>query len=301
MLASPHSQLPATARFILGLVMALAICFGLQAICYYVLDAGTGKGESNYFSTLSRFQAAAQGPAEIAFAGSSITGRMPGREVGNEHIANLGSDGGPPLDGIRMLVNRRIPQPRWLVVETNTLYGGVGFGESLIARNAASPWFSVGARLPLLAASARPTAMIYSALLRRQKILTGQAFPIVPTEMSPSAIYDVKKFSPDELERLAEYQDGLRLLHQSGVKIALVNFPAGPMNEIEKLLTDNTILVLSQELRVPYLDLAKQIPRDDLHFSDSVHLAPESAARILESIEKFCYIFDNMDTDKNKK
>jgi hypothetical protein len=284
-LVSPSSQLPATARFLLGVAVTLIICFSLQAFCYYYLDWRTGKGESNYFSTLGRFQAAARGPAEIAFAGSSITGRLPGREVGNESIANLGSDGGPALDGIRMLVSGKIPLPRCLVIETNTLYGGVGFGNSLMAGLEDSLWFEVGTNLSLLGASARPTSMLYSALLKRPKTLSGEVFPV---RLSTPAIFESaqsKHFHDGEKKRLDEYRQLLATLKKKNVGLLLVKYPAGNISEREIWLEEATVAILSNELGILYLNLASQIPRDQLQFTDSVHLGNYSAASMVSTIQ----------------
>jgi hypothetical protein len=283
-----RSQKSALKKFLEGITIALSLCFAAQACLYYLLNAGTGKGESNYFSTLSRFQAAAAPAAKIAFAGSSITGRIPGREAGNDKIANLGSDGGPALDGIRMLVDDSIASPRWLVIETNTLYGRVGYGETLISGCAKRPWFYVGASIPLLGASARPTAMLYSKLLNRPKVLTGEPFLVMPDVTADVEGKAVEDFSEGEKMLFHDYVDGIEQLQKRGVKIVLVNYPAGEISEHEKILMEVTLFEFKKRFPVIYLNLAKQISRDSLHFTDSVHLGPESAARILSTIANFC-------------
>lgn len=266
----------------------MAVCFGLQAFCFYALDCGTGKSESNYFSTMSRFQAAATPPAEIAFAGSSITGRIPGREVGNLTIANLGSDGGPALDGMRLIAMGKIDTPQWLVIEANTLYGGVGFGDTLIVKGAQGPWFSVGAHLPLVGASARPSGMLYAKLLRRPKVLTGEAFAVTPNQIEPVTSDPLRDFKEGDKKRFNDYVATLEQLQQRGVKILIATYPAGVMTEREAFLVKTTISHLAMRFPVTYLDLEKQIPRGDLKFTDSVHLDPESAARVLKTISDFC-------------
>jgi hypothetical protein len=273
-------------RFLLGVAVALLLCFGLQAVCYYGLGWKTGKGESNYFSTMSRFQAAAHPAADIAFAGSSITGRLPGREVGNEKIANLGSDGGPALDGMRMLVAGKIALPRWLVMETNTMYGGVGFGESLISRNGQGPWFLIGSRCPLLGASARPSAMLYSQLLRRPAVLLAEPVSLVtnvPENANVNDMTDLEKL------RLQQYLTAIADLRSKGVQIILVKIPAGAMNDRERHLVSCSIAQIQKDRTIFYLDVDAQIPRDKLVFTDGVHMAPESAAKVLTSIVNFCY------------
>lgn len=287
-------QVSSVNRLILGISYALLLCFGLQALVIYGLGWKAGKGESNYFSTLSRFQAAAGSPAKIALTGSSITGRLPGREIGNMDIANLGSDGGPALDGIRMLVTGHIPLPQWLVVETNTLYGGVGYEQSLMARNAESPWFMIGARMPLLGASARPTSILYNALLRRPKILCGEPFemdaPVSTTAEETTSI----QLTAGENERLDAYLEGLRLLHASGVKILLIRYPAGDIAERDVLLEEKTIATLSKTVKLHYVNMQNSIPRSQLEFTDAVHLERKSAARLLETLRWYCKSLERM-------
>jgi len=275
-------------RFLLGLFLSLAVCFGVQAYCYYALESVTGKSESNYYSTLSRFQAAATPPAEIAFAGSSIAGRIPGREVGNDHIANLGSDGGPALDGMRLIAMGQIDTPQWLVIEANTLYVGAGYGDSLIIKGAQGSWFDVGARLPLLGASARPSGMLYAKLLRRPKVLKGEAFTVTRNQVDPTVSDPWKDFTEVEKKRFDDYVATIEKLQQRGVKILITNYPAGLRPERDQFLMRTTIAELTKRFPVTYLDLEKQIPREELEFTDSVHLSPESAARVLKTIRDFC-------------
>lgn len=272
-------------RFTFGAACSLVLCFGLQAFAYYGLGWKTGKGESNYFSTLARFQAAGHPAAEIAFVGSSITGRLPGREVGNANVANLGSDGGPALDGLRMLVAGTIALPRFLVIETNTLYGGVGYGESLMARSRHGPWFALGARCPLLGASARPTAMGYARLSRRPRVLEGESFAVTQTQISSVEMSEVSK---QEWQRFHDYADAITTLQKRGVRVILVQMPSGAMQGRDKQLIEWSIYEMQKRYRIPYIDLQQQIPRTQLHFTDAVHLAPDSAARVMHTIRMFC-------------
>jgi hypothetical protein len=264
------------------------MCFSLQAFFRYALDMRTGKSESNYFSTMSRFQSGASPAAEIALAGSSITGRLPGRESGNQEIANLGSDGGPALDGIRLIVMGQIDAPKWLVIEANTLYGGVGFGETLIVKGAQGLWFDVGARLPLLGAAARPSGMLYAKMLRRENVLRGEAFDVKLNTLATEQVDLLKDFTHEEKKRFDEYVSALTELEKRGVNFLIVTYPAGLMREREVFLMKNTIAELSKRFPISYLDLASQIPAEELQFTDTVHLNPESAARVLQTIRYIC-------------
>ena len=58
------------------------------------------------------------------------------------------------------------------------------------------------------------------------------------------------------------------------------------VRDSNKIHKEATLGVLSKRLHVIYLDLGRQIPRNALQFTDSVHLGPESAARVLATITK---------------
>jgi hypothetical protein len=284
-----HSKLTML-RFLLGVAVALLLCFGLQAVCYYGLGWKTGKGDSNYFSTMGRFQAAAQAPAEIAFAGSSISGRIPGREIGNDNIANLGCDGSGALDGIAVMANGLVPSPRWLVVETNTLFAANNPSESLVVRGCGRPGFVLGSEFPLLGASARPAAMIYSFLSRRGNVMRADAYPV---DVTPIAVLDFD--SPSEHERLLmeNYSKHLEMIADRGVKILLAHVPAGIRQERDQKLELWGASVLCRNHGYPFVDLEKQIGRDRLTFTDGVHLDPQSAASILTTISELCRRLDS--------
>jgi hypothetical protein len=233
---------------------------------------------------MSRFQAAASPAAEIAFAGSSITGRLPGRESGNQEIANLGSDGGPALDGMRLIALGQIDAPQWLVIETNTMYGGVGFGDALIVKGAQGPWFDVGANLPLLGASARPSAMMYAQLLRRPKIAEGKTYAVELDKIDYQDGDPLNEFTESEKKRFDDYVAILQQLQQLGVKILMVTYPAGDMKEREVFMMQATVSEIAKRFPIKYLNLERQIPRKELEFTDSVHLSPLSAANTLATI-----------------
>ena len=288
------SLLNGTWRLLTGALVSLSGCLGLQAIAFYLLNFGTGKSESNYFSTISRFQGAVAPGAEIAVAGSSIAGRFPGREVGNTAVANLGSDGGSPLDGIMLMSEGVVGRPRWLVVETNTLFNGVGYPDTPAVKGAHGTWFDVGGRIPLVGASARPSAMLYARLLARQWNGPGEPFPLsqspgMVAAPPPSQSFE---FTRGEAERLENLLQMLHSLRQSGVRILLVNYPAGKAPPRSQACVKAAVARISSELQVPFLDLEAQIPRDSLVFSDSVHLGADSASRVVDTLRAVCRALD---------
>lgn len=273
-------------RYFACMMTSVACCFLFQACVFYLFEGSSGKGESNYFSTLSRFQSSAYPAAKIALAGSSITGRLPGREMGNSDIANLGSDGSTALDGIVLLIEGKIEKPQWLVVEINTMYGGMDMESSTIVRGARGWWFDIGARYPLLGSSARPTAMLYSALLNRQKVRTAPPFHVSATTISSSQSLDLDKLSEQQRRRFSIYEKHLMALHGNGVQILLVNYPPGFYRQNDRELVERSIAELSQRIPILYADFSSQIPRESINFTDDIHMGSFSAAQVLSSIRQ---------------
>ena len=269
----------------IGIGIGFAVCIGLQSLAYFGFHGKTGKGESNYFSTLGRFQVAAHPATRIAFAGSSISGRIPGREAGFHEIANLGADGGAAIDAITLLSRGEIETPRWLVIEANTLHGGAAEGESALVKAAQGPWFSVGVKVPLLGHTARPSAMLYAALLRRPSALTGENFSVTPDSVGIPTNKNAFEFTEGEKQRLRQYDRELGVLNGKGCKFIIATFPAGSLTEREDWLMKASIAELAGRYPMTYLDLRQQIPRERLIFTDSVHLAPQSAADALATLK----------------
>ena len=88
-----------------------------------------------------------------------------------------------------------------------------------------------------------------------------------------------------QLERLRSLEVGLKELKHRGVRLLFVNYPAGQMAAREQNLMLTAVRHLSLETGSDFLDLADQIDRAELTFTDSVHLGPESAARILKTLQ----------------
>lgn len=276
-------------KFLTGSIAAALGCFALQAFAYFVLHGGAGKTESNYFSTLGRFQGSCAPGAEIACSGSSISGRLPGRESGNRSVANLGSDGGSPYDGLKLIAEGVVSPPKWLVLETNTLFNGIGYPEVPAVKSARGFWFAFGGRLPLLGAAARPSGMLYARLLRRNWNGDTEPFELKVRPQLVQSRDPVKfDFTSEEMERVKSLEAALSTVRNSGVRILLARYPAGEMKprEIERM--NATIALLSAAVDAPYLDLEAAIPRESLVFTDPVHLGPASAARVLETLRAAC-------------
>ncbi len=283
------AQEPSTSRFTLALLLSLTGCFGVQALAFFGLNLATGKTESNYYSTLSRFQGAIAPGAEIALSGSSISGRLPGREFGNPDVANLGSDGGSPLDGLTLLSEGVVGRPKWLVVEINTAFNSLGFADTPAVEGSRGPCFKIGGKVPLLGASSRPTGMLYGYLLGRRWKGVAEPFALkeVPSPLPPSPLQQAQ-LTDLQKERIQLLTDCILKARQNGVRVLLARYPAGPMKQRQIDEIQTVAARIHEKTGVPFLDLESQIPRAQLTFTDSVHLGPESAARILATLRNAC-------------
>lgn len=273
-------------KLFIGIVLGLLVCLGLQGFVYFGYRGGSAKTESNYFSTISRFQSAVAPGAEIALVGSSISGRLPGRESGNDDVANLGSDGGSSLDGLTLLEEKVVGSPKWIVLETNTLFGG-RMTEMPAVSGTRGLWFRIGGVMPLLGASARPTGMMYGNLLGRNWRGTEKAFPLqhIPSAIPEATLRD-EDLTTQDRQRIDRLGSSLLRVMKSGARILMVRYPAGILKPRQVDEMNTVIALLHQRTGVPYLDLDSQIPRSELIFSDSVHLGPESAARVLTTLRR---------------
>lgn len=272
-------------KLCIGIVLGFLVCLGIQAIAYFGCHGGSAKTESNYFSTISRFQGAVAPGAEIALVGSSISGRLPGRESGNDDVANLGSDGGTSLDGLTLLEEGLVGNPNWILLETNTLFSSGRIVEMPAVSGSRGLWFRMGGAMPLLGASARPTGMIYGKLLGRNWRGSEKPFSL---QHIPSAIPETTLRNEDlttqEKERIDRLGTSLLRARKSGTRILMVRYPAGILKPKQVDEMNAVIALLHQQTGAPYLDLDSQIPRSEMVFTDSVHLGSESAARVLATL-----------------
>jgi hypothetical protein len=67
-----------------------------------------------------------------------------------------------------------------------------------------------------------------------------------------------------------------------------VKIPAGAMKDRDRRLMAWSLSKIQQDQTIRSLDVDSQIPREQLVFTDGVHMAPESAAKVMTSIVNFC-------------
>ena len=146
-----------------GFSGALLILIGVHTFFIFGTTDPTLKGESNYFSTLARLQTAADVKSpQIAFVGSSLTGRLPMASLDRKAI-NLGCDGGSSLDSLLLLTSGSFSIPPVVVIEANVLES-----DSLSLHGITqSAWFRCGRRFPLVSAAYRPSSLLFQRLKER--------------------------------------------------------------------------------------------------------------------------------------
>ena len=272
-------------RYALTLILTLAVCFTAQTLALRAVGGRTVKSESNYFSSLGRIQAGAQGAPDLMFLGSSITGRLPDRAQGFAGTANMGCDGGSAVDALRAMDKGILPSARGLVIEANTLQLALAEQPTEISKAMHGPWFRVGLRVPNLSAYARPAAFLYSKLLARKIGGFSQAGSIgnlgttsQPSIPSPIAGADL---TPRQAELIEEIAGILGRLRASGTNGTIVWLPPGRR---DGSAPPAWILEMARRSEIPYWDLGQEVAPGTVTLTDGVHMAAPSAARATASL-----------------
>jgi hypothetical protein len=274
-------------HYALTLALTLAACFTAQSLALRAVGGRTTKSESNYFSSLGRIQAGAQGEPDLMFLGSSITGRLPDRAQGFPGTANMGCDGGSAVDALRAMDEGILPRAPGLVIEANTLHLALAEQPTEISKAMRGPWFQVGLHVPNLSAYARPSAFFYSKLLARKiggfsptgasEDLGGSARPFLPAQLPESSL------TPGQIELIEEIAGILGRLRESGTNATIVWLPPA---RGDGSVPPAWILEMAHRSGVPYWDLGQEVAPGTVTLTDGVHMAAESAARATASLTK---------------
>lgn len=244
------------------------------------------KGESNFFSSLARSQAALHSEAPIAVLGSSITGRVPGVEAGNPSIANFGADGQTFQEGLSWMVSRE-KSFSLIVFETNKIHG---VPKDLPTKNLTF-WRKLGARVPEISAYSRPSARLYSLLRGDSLAHHHESMPLHPVGTHIQQTENNDPFVPSE-----EEQNLLALckqLQEQGSRIALVEYPAGVGYNDSLPARKPFILWLSRCLSVDFYDYSAKEYKDMVSHTDSVHLDSTSAVKFANTFHQILLSKDN--------
>jgi hypothetical protein len=273
-------------RYALPLLLTLAVCLIVQSLALQASGGRFAKSESNFFSSLGRIQAGAQGKPEVMLLGSSITGRLPDRAQGFPGTANMGCDGGSAVDALRAMDAGILPTAPTLIIEANTLQLALEEMPTEIGQAMQGTWFKVGMKVPALAAYARPAAFFYSKLLARRIGGFDQASGDgdLGTSSRPMMIHDAAgvTLTQRENELIDEIAGILGRLRSKGSQSILVWLPPARGDGSPP---PAWILEMARRSEVPYWDLGQEAAPGTVTLTDGVHMAAPSAARTMRSLE----------------
>ncbi|MEO7098026.1 MAG: hypothetical protein ABI162_01600 [Luteolibacter sp.] len=273
--------------YLIPLTLTLAACFGLQSIALRAVGGRTEKSESNFFSSIGRIQAGAQGHVDVMVLGSSITGRLPDRAQGVPGVANMGCDGGSAVDALRAMDVGILPTAPCIILEANTLQLALDEKPTEIGRAMKRPWFKVGLKTSGLSAYARPSAFFYSKLLARRTGGFGSIEPGADLEVSsrPEAVTNNTSVAltarQDEL--IGEISAILGRLRTKGCRTMIVWLPPARR---DGSAPPPWILEMAHQSQIPYWDLGQEAAPGTVTLTDGVHMAAPSAARTMVSLMK---------------
>jgi hypothetical protein len=274
-------------RYSITLTLALVLCFVAQSITLHLSGGRTAKSESNFFSSLARIQQGARGTADVMMLGSSMTGRLPDRAHGYDGWANMGCDGGGPVDTLRAMDEGILPAAPLLVLEANSLHLALNEQPTEIGKSMRGIWFRAGLRLPAIAAYARPSAMAYSRLIGRR--IGNFGSPDEDEDLGvtsrPEKIAEppVVPPSPAEERLIEEVRGILARLQTKGSRAVIVWLPpARPDGRAPA----PWMMELARRCDVPYWDLGQEAAPETVTLTDRVHMDAASAARTIRSLRK---------------
>lgn len=273
-------------RYALTLLFTLALCFAAQAIALRVSGGRFAKSESNFFSSVGRIQAGADGKAETMVLGSSITGRLPDRAQGFSGWANMGCDGGSAVDALVAMDAGILPVAPQLVIEANTLQLALDGKPTEIGQAMKGTWFNVGMKVPALSAYARPSAFFYSKLLARK--IGG--FDLGPGEdlgvtSAPQPVLQIHQsdLTPEQGDLIQHVSGILGRLRERGSKAVMVWLPPARRDDSPP---PAWILEMARRSNVLYWDLGQDVALGTVTLTDGVHMDASSAVRTVSTLRK---------------
>jgi hypothetical protein len=272
-------------KYTLALLIVFIGCIGLQAIALRASGGKTLKSESNYFSSLARFQTESQGTPAIMLLGSSMTGRLGDRAEKVKTIANFGCDGGSAVVALRAIDEGRLPLAPMLVIEGNTLAYELEHRGRDITAAIQSPHFRLGCAASQLGATARPAAFAYSWLMARQSQAapssSNASLPIThkPRHLPISAMPLLDEKSQALVAEITAILSRLRGRGSEAIVVMLPGVPADfPPREIA--------IALACRAEIPWWDLTENLPPAAVHFTDGLHLDAVSAQKVMMTLRQ---------------
>lgn len=270
-------------RYALTFSLSIALCFAAQFLALRSSGGRFTKNESNFFSSIGRIQAGATGQTEVAFLGSSLTGRLPDKSHGFEGVANMGCDGGSAIDALRAMDRGILPKAPVLVIEVNTMIRAVDPTPSQIALAMERPWFRIGMEAPLLSAYARPSGFFYSILLAKKigSFETGDA-PDLRVSSKPATIEEPVRDWDDAKESLiVEIAEISKRLRKKGSTTVFIWLPPG---RSPGEAPPAWMVAMAARSGSPWWDIGQEADRSLIELTDGAHMAAPSAARTVRSV-----------------
>lgn len=272
--------------YLIPFVLALAACFGIQALGLHAMGGRTSKSESNYFSSLGRIQAGTVGTPEVMLLGSSITGRLPDRSQGFEGFANMGCDGGSAVDALRAMDHGFLPTAPVLVIEANTLHLALSGKPSEVGAAMEKAWFLAGMRTPSISSYARPSAFAYSILLAKKIGDFGDPAAdedLQVTSMPATLQAPAVELDDSEKKLTGELVPLIRRLRTKGCRIVFAWLPPGRRDGSPLAPWIATLIAESDS---EWWDLGTETSSEWVVLTDGVHMAAPSASRTVRSLRK---------------
>jgi hypothetical protein len=264
-------------RYLIGFVVILAACLGLQSILLRASGGKTLKSESNYFSSIARIQTETQGSPRIMLLGSSMTGRLGDRAQRVDGVGNLGCDGGSAVITLRAMDRGQLPTAPLLIIEANSLAFELHGQGKEIGQAIDSQWFEIGIRTPNLGATARPTAFAYSWLMAHTAGgAPNAANDDLPLESKPEILDSgfQPALTPQAAALVSEVAGIFDRLRKKGSGILVVMLPPGVKD-------DSLAKAIAAKSGVRWWDLNAGLPKDTVGFSDGLHLDAPSAQKVM--------------------
>lgn len=267
-------------------LIVTASCFVLQAVALHRVGGRTTKSESNYFSSIGRIQAGAIGEPEVMLLGSSITGRLPDRTNGYEGFANMGCDGGNAVSILHAIDKGLLPSAPVLIVEANTLNQALDGLESEIGIAITRTWFKVGVSLPCFSAYARPSAFVYSKLLKRKIGQFGSAGDKADLNISTNPVVlekQAKATHEEERDLINDLLPVIQRLRERGIRIVFIWLPPERQTGYPVPPWIKSLVFQSGS---EWWDLGADAEPNLVTLTDGIHMSAESAALTIRSIKK---------------
>lgn len=272
-------------RYFVFQFLTLAICFAAQSYALRAVGGRTIKSESNFFSSIGRIQAGARGNPELMVLGSSITGRLPDRAQGFHGVANMGCDSGNALDTLRAMDDGILPKSPNIIIEANTLHLALDEKPSKIGKAMRKPWFSVGLKVPNLAAYARPSAFIYSKLLAHRiggfdEKTSDENLGINSKPTRITSPID-ETLPANQIELIEETSGIIERLRKQGSDLMIVWLPPA---RNEDPSAPSWILEIARRNDLRFWDIGRGVAPGTVTLTDDVHMSASSAAKTMNSL-----------------